>query len=83
MEVHARKGQAIYHERIEPKLGKELHDKVVAIEIDSGEFEIADTASEAADRTLARNPEAQIGCERVGFPVVRKMGRAWPEKRTS
>jgi len=73
-EEHGRKGREMYHRLIEPQLGNELRGKIVALDIDTGEFEIADKTLEAADKLLARLPDAQIWCERIGYPAVYKFG---------
>ena len=47
-EEFASKGTQIYQEQILPKLGKYFDGKIVAIDIETGEFELADTTLAAA-----------------------------------
>jgi hypothetical protein len=74
MEEHVRKGQELYHQSIEPHLGADLKGQIVALDIDSGAFEVAPTLITATDKLLSHDPDAQIWCERVGFPAVHKFG---------
>jgi hypothetical protein len=74
MEEHARKGRELYHVRIEPLLGEELRGKIVALDIDSSEFELGEKVLDATDKLLTRLPDAQIWCERIGYPAVYNFG---------
>ena len=48
-------------------------EQIVAIEIENGAFEIADTTLAACDKLLARFPDAQIWCVRVGHSAVHRI----------
>jgi hypothetical protein len=61
-----RRGTEWYFKAIRPKLGPEFKDKYVAIDIDTGEYEIADDSLLATHALLARNPNADIWMQRVG-----------------
>ena len=54
--------------------------KIVAIDVDSVAFEVAETALAAADLLLARYPDAQIWFVRIGHPGVHRFG---PRARTA
>ncbi len=73
-EEHARLGTAIYDEVVRPLVEAAGQGKVVAIDIDTSEFEVADDTLKAADRLLARCPDAQIWFVRVGHPGVHRFG---------
>ena len=66
-------GRAIYNEKILPKLGQEYKGKVVVIDVNSGDYEIADKHITADTRLRERQPEAYTWAERVGFPTVHRM----------
>ena len=66
-------GRAIYNEKILPKLGPEYKGKVVVIDVNSGDYEIADKLITADTRLRERQPEAYIWAERVGFPTVHRL----------
>ncbi len=73
-EEHARRGTAIYEERLRPLLERDNRGKVVAIDVEGGEFEVAEDMSSAADRLLIRVPDAQIWFVRIGHPGVHRFG---------
>lgn len=66
-------GRAIYNENILPTLGPEHKGKVVVIDVNSGDYEIADKHMTADTRLRERQPEAYTWAERVGFPAVFRM----------
>ena len=81
-EEHARRGTAIYEQRIGPQVEARNLGKVVAIDVDSGDFEVAEDTLTASQRLLARQPDAQIWCVRIGYPAVHRFGprvRAMPQ----
>src|SRR5216683_7744630 len=55
-EEHARRGTEIYEQQVRPKLEAGNHGKIVAIDVDTGDFEMADQTLLAAERLLARRP---------------------------
>ena len=73
-EEHARRGAEMYEREIAPKIEAHNRGRIVAIDIESGEFEIADQGLEAANRLLARRPAAQIWCVKIGYPAVHRFG---------
>jgi hypothetical protein len=73
-EEHARLGTEIYEQRIRPQVEQGNQGRIVAIDVETGEFEIADQTLEASDRLLARCPDAQIWFVRVGHPGVHRFG---------
>jgi hypothetical protein len=73
-EEFARRGDAIYENDILPKLLPKDRGKYLAIDIESGAFEIAADEMKAGDKLLARIPEAQIWMVRVGARYVHRFG---------
>ena len=67
-------GKAIYKGKILPTLGPEHKGQVVVIDVNSGDYEIADKHMTAATRLRERQPEAYTWAERVGFPGVYRLG---------
>ena len=61
-----RRGNAIYQSKLRAILEPQYEGQFVAIDVESGDYEIADEAGEASDRLWARVPDAQILVERVG-----------------
>ena len=66
----ARRGNEIYVRDVEPALRKEDEGKFVAIDVDSGGYEIDEDDYTATDRLLARFPDAQIWLLRAGEPTT-------------
>ena len=73
-EEHARRGTEIYETIVRPKVEAGNTGKIVAIDIETGEYELGETTLEAAERLMARLPDAEIWSERVGFPAVYRFG---------
>jgi hypothetical protein len=76
----ARRGEAIYKLDIEPKLTNVNEGDYVAIDIETGQYEIDPRESAAADRLLARIPNAQTWVRRVGSPYIRRFGPSRTER---
>ena len=73
-EEHARRGNAIYEEQVRPLVEAGNKGKIVAIDIDTGAFELAEDTVSAADRLLLRHPDAQIWFVRIGHRGVHRFG---------
>jgi hypothetical protein len=73
-EEAARLGNGIYDRVIRPKMTEEDHGKYVAIDMDSGEWEMDVEEMAAGDHLLNRLPDAQIWMTRVGFGYIRSFG---------
>ncbi len=73
-EDSARRGNEIYERQIRPQLDTGSHGKIVAIDIDTGAFEVAEDALVASDRLLARYPDAHIWFVRVGHRGLHRFG---------
>jgi len=73
-EEHARLGTELYEQRIRPLVEAGNHGKIVAIDVDTGEYELDPDSLTAAHRLFARLPDAQIWFVRIGFPYVHRFG---------
>lgn len=73
-EEHARRGEELYEQQIRPQVEIGSHGKIVALDVDSGDFEVAENMIAACERLLARRPDAQIWCVRIGYPGVHRFG---------
>ena len=74
MEEYVRRGQAIYESRVRSLVEAGNPGRIVAIDIDSDEFELGESTLEASMKLLARVPEAQIWCVRIGQDFVHRFG---------
>jgi hypothetical protein len=73
-EEHARRGTALYEQQVRPQVEAGNDGKVVALDVDTGAFEVAEDTLTASQRLLARYPDAQIWCVRIGRPSVHRFG---------
>lgn len=74
-EETAQRGDALYEREIRHQVDPAYRGKVVAIDIDGGNYVIADNALAASERLLAQYPDAEIWCVRVGSRVLHRIGR--------
>jgi uncharacterized protein (DUF779 family) len=81
-EEFAQRGNDIYETQVRDALqmpqGSQVeegnHGKIVAIDIDTGAFELADNTITASDQLLERYPDAQIWRVRIGHKAVHRFG---------
>jgi predicted DNA-binding antitoxin AbrB/MazE fold protein len=66
------RGKEIYERDVRPRVEAENKGRVVAIDVLTEEFELADNALNSASQLRARLPEAAIFVTRVGYPAVHK-----------
>ncbi|MBI4202089.1 MAG: hypothetical protein HY532_03095 [Chloroflexi bacterium] len=77
-EEFARLGDEIYDRDVRPHVAEGDVGKFVAIDIETGDYEIDVSELVASDRLLARNQDAQIWLTQVGSRYVRRFG---PQRR--
>lgn len=70
----AQRGDAIYERDIRPAIGAGRESEFVAIDIETGAYEVDLDELAASDRLLARVPNAQIWLRRVGSRYARRFG---------
>lgn len=73
-EEFARRGDEIYESQVRSQVEEGNHGKIVAIDIETGAFEVDESEVAACNRLEARYPDAQIWIVRVGFRHVRRFG---------
>jgi len=73
-EEFARRGDAIYENEIRPLLKAEDEGKFVAIDIESGMYELEADELRACQKLRARVSEAQIWMVRIGYRAVHRFG---------
>jgi hypothetical protein len=77
----AQRGTAIYDQDIRSHVKESDQGKIVAIDVESGAYELGESIVIASDRLLARYPNAQIWFVRVGHPAVYRIGRWFQSNR--
>jgi len=73
-EETARRGDEVYEQRVRPLVEQSNQGKVVAVDIKTGDYALADDALAACDQLLARHPNAEIWCVRVGHRALHRIG---------
>lgn len=73
-EEFAQRGDLIYQNQIRPQIEINNHGKIVAIDLETGDFEVDAREINACNKLEARHPNAQIWIVRVGSRHVRRFG---------
>jgi hypothetical protein len=69
-----RRGQDLYERKIRAQVEPQNKGKMLALDVDSGEYSLADDCLAALDQIKAKNPDASVYILRVGFPTAVKIG---------
>ena len=70
----ARRGQELYESGIRQQVEAGNEGKIVAIDIETGNFEVADNVLSATNRLFDRYPDAQPWVIRIGHRAVYHFG---------
>jgi peptide subunit release factor RF-3 len=73
-EEFARRGDEIYASQVRSQVEQGNHGRTVAIDIETGAFEVADEILTATDRLFERIPDAQPWIVRIGHRAVHRFG---------
>jgi hypothetical protein len=73
-EEFARRGDEIYQSQIRSQVEEGNDGKIVAIDIETAAFEVADNTIDATDRLYDRYPDAQPWVIRIGHRAVYRFG---------
>ncbi len=73
-EEFARRGNDLYESQIRSQVEEGNHGKIVAIDIETGAFEVADDIVTASEHLLAKYPDAQTWFIRIGHRAVYHFG---------
>lgn len=71
----AERGQALYEHDIRDKLDSSARGKFLALDIETGEYEIDADARAALKKAQTKRPEAALYLVRVGHPTAFRLGR--------
>ena len=70
----ARLGDEIYENKIRHQIQSDNHGKIVAIDIETGEFEIAEDTMNATRQLYEKRPSAQPWVVRISYRAVHRFG---------
>lgn len=68
------RGEAIYKRQIRDKVEPKHKGKFLVIDIETGEYEMADDDLVATKRLLVKYPKAVVYGVRIGFPSAYRIG---------
>lgn len=73
-EEFARRGNQIYESQVRSQVEADNHGKIVAIDIETGAFELSQDTITAVERLFKRYPNAQPWVIRIGDRAVYRFG---------
>jgi hypothetical protein len=73
-EEFAQRGDEIYESRVRSQVEEDNRGKIVAIDIETGAFEVADDTMSATRQLYDRVPDAQPWVIRIGYRAVHRFG---------
>ena len=73
-EEFARRGDEIYESQVRPQVEEGNYGKIVAIDIETGAFEVADDLLAASKQLSAQVSDPQTWFVRIGHPAVDHFG---------
>ncbi len=73
-EEFARMGDEIYENKVRPIVEEGNKGKIVAIDIESGDYKVDMDTIKASQYLIDKNPDAQIWCVRIGHRAVFRIG---------
>lgn len=74
-EEFAQRGREFYEAQVRSQVEVGNHGKIVAIDIETGAFELGKDSLSASDRLLEHYPNAQIWFVRIAHRAVHRIGR--------
>lgn len=69
----ARRGSETYEQSVRPRLLPEDEGKFIAIDVESGTFEVDENDHAAVSRLHLRIPGAQVWLVRAGYPTAHRL----------
>jgi hypothetical protein len=73
-EETARRGDELYEQQVRAQVEPGNQGKVVAIDVHTGAFHVADTALEAAKGLRGQHPDAEVWFVRIGHRALHRLG---------
>ncbi len=77
-EEFARRGKEIYEREVRAQVEAENRGKYVAIDIETGTWEMDASETQASDRLRQRVPDSKTWMMRIGYPYIRRFGAGRP-----
>ena len=77
-----RLGKEVYERDIRAKVEADNHGKMLVLDVDSGDYAIADNSLKALNMLKAKRPGARAFLVRVGYPTAIKFGGGRKARRS-
>ena len=74
MKEYAERGQSIYKRSIRPNLTSEDDGKFLAVDVETGQYELGESDLDVVERLYGRLPDAQPWLIRVGYTTAHSRG---------
>ena len=74
----ARRGQEYYDRVLRAKLEPHHKGKFLALEVETGDYELGDSQLEALDRVEAKHPDSVFYILRIGYRTAARIGAQSP-----
>lgn len=71
-----RRGRELYDRQIRERVAPDLEGQFLVVDIESGDYEVAERDLLASKRLLERKPEGVLYGLRIGYPTAYRLGAA-------
>ena len=78
----ARRGQALYEERLRAEVDASHRGKFLVLDIETGEYELDVDELAALQRARRKKPDAALYILRIGYPAAYRIGRVSARSRS-
>jgi len=73
----ARRAEELYEREIRAKVEDGNIGRIIVIDVESGDYEIADDHLTASHSAHAKHPQGVFFVMRIGYPALGKVGGGW------
>lgn len=73
-DVIVSRGEELYQRNIRAKVEADHKGRFLVVDIETGDYAIADEDLDATDRLLSKHPNALVYGLRIGFPAAYRIG---------
>lgn len=70
----ASRGEELYQQNIRANVEADHKGRFLAMDVETGDYAIADEDLDATDRLLSKRPDALVYGLRIGFPAAYRIG---------
>jgi hypothetical protein len=78
----AQRGESLYEATIRAEVEPQHHGKYLALDVETGDYEIDSDEMAALDRAAAKRPHPLLYLLRIGYPAAHRIGGVLTAQRT-